>query len=430
MAPIEIKTKTFDGTQEERGWPSSHYDPQRQQSLTDLDNIDLDGGGRSHDQQYQRKRPSLSSSDLLRGEFTESSEPTKTRRRSYNDDLLLYYLNDNHDGGGLNDDSNHSNSNTRRKSLPAAFHTLETTESQPMLDYGKFFHDTSQSTDVTPSVFAPGQLHQGQEFQQHYNIIQSNIIQKQQQEIERLNSMVKTSTPPTSFYSSDDAPPYSDTFPSSSSSSSLQQNNVESNDTNIFVSTFRSMQETLCNLGSTVSTLQDDIVMERITKAFEIVESSARYILSGDSPMAYASLSEALEIIEYLQTRLSGVASGAATMAEYQTLPPLNMQGVGSMNMQGVGSSSNNQSIASSSPTQSHHEKEKTRRKSLGEVGVLRGIDFNMMASDGEEEDEGGEKTTPFPCRRRMDGLQCCQNNTFKMTPRVNTWLVPRIHHH
>ena len=33
-------------------------------------------------------------------------------------------------GGGLNDDSNHSNSNTRRKSLPADFHTLETTESQ------------------------------------------------------------------------------------------------------------------------------------------------------------------------------------------------------------------------------------------------------------------------------------------------------------
>ena len=300
MAPIKIKTKTFDGTQEERGWPSSRYDPQRQRSLTDPDNIDLDGGGRSHDQQYQRKRPSLSSSDLLRGEFTESSEPNKTRRRSYNDDLLLDCLNDNH-GGGLNDDSNHSNSNTRRKSLPADFHTLETTESQPMLDYGKFFHDTSQSTDLTPSVFAPGQLHQGQEFQQHYNIIQNSIIQTQQQEIERLNSMVKTSTPPTTFSSSDDAPPYSDNFPSSSSSSSsLQQNNVE------FVSTLRSMQETLCNLGSTVSTLQDDIAMERITKAFEIVESSARYILSGDSPMAYASLSEAWEIIEYLQTRLSG----------------------------------------------------------------------------------------------------------------------------
>jgi hypothetical protein len=342
MAPIKIKTKTFDGTQEERGWPSSRYDPQRQRSLTDPDNIDLDGGGRSHDQQYQRKRPSLSSSVMLRGEFTESSEPSKTRRRSYNDDLLLDYLNDNH-GGGLNDDSNHSNSNTRRKSLPADFHTLETTESQPMLDYGKFFHDTSQSTDLTPSVYAPGQLHQGQEFQQHYNIIQNNIIQKQQQEIERLNSMVKTSTPPTTFSSSDDAPPYSDNFPSSSSSSSsLQQNNVE------FVSTLRSMQETLCNLGSTVSTLQDDIAMERITKAFEIVESSARYILSGDSPMAYASLSEAWEIIEYLQTRLSGVASGAATMAEYQTLPQLNMQGVGSMNMEGVGSMSNWQDSQSS----------------------------------------------------------------------------------
>jgi hypothetical protein len=32
-------------------------------------------------------------------------------------------------------------------------------------------------------------------------------------------------------------------------------------------------------------------------------------------------------------------------MAEYQTLPPLNMQGVGSMNMQGVGSSSNWQDL-------------------------------------------------------------------------------------
>jgi hypothetical protein len=101
-------------------------------------------------------------------------------------------------------------------------------------------------------------------------------------------------------------------------------------------------------------------------------------------------------------------------MAEYQTLPPLNMQGVGSMNMQGVGSSSNNQSIASSSPTQSHREKEKTRRKSLGEVGVLRGIDFNMMASDGEEEDEGGEKTTPYPCRR----------TTIELLSEENGWLT------
>ena len=148
MAPIEIKTKTFDGTQEEMGWPSYHYHPQRRRSLTDPDNIDLDGGGRSRDDQYQRKRPSLTSQDLLMGEFTESSEPSKIQRRSYNDDLILYYLKDNH-GGGLNDDSKHSNSNTRRKSLPADYHALETLDSQPMLDdYGKFFHDTSQSSYI------------------------------------------------------------------------------------------------------------------------------------------------------------------------------------------------------------------------------------------------------------------------------------------
>ena len=143
-----------------------------------------------------------------------------------------------------------------------------------------------------------------------------------------MNSLIKTTPAPTY-----DAP-YFDTFPSSS----LQQNVPESNDTNIFISTLRSMQETLCNLGSLVSTLQDDIAMERITKAFEVVESSTRYILSGDSVMANASLSEAWEIIEYLQTRLSvplqptmegGGAYGTA-MTEYQTLAPLNMQAVDS----------------------------------------------------------------------------------------------------
>jgi hypothetical protein len=160
MALIEIKTKTFDGTQEESGWLSPLLGPQRSHSFTDKDNFDLDEGGRSRDQQYQRKRPSLISQDLLMGEFTESYEPSMTRCSSYNDDLLLYYLKYNH-GGGLNDDSKHSNSNKRRKSLPADYHALETSDSQPMLDdYGKFFHDTSQSTDLTPSVFAPGQLHQ------------------------------------------------------------------------------------------------------------------------------------------------------------------------------------------------------------------------------------------------------------------------------
>jgi hypothetical protein len=156
----------------------------------------------------------------------------------------------------------------------------------------------------------------------------NDIIQQQQQEIDRLNSLIKTTPAPTY-----DAP-YFDTFPSSS----LQQNVPESNDTNIFISTLRSMQETLCNLGSLVSTSQDDIAMERITKAFEVVKSSTRYMLSGDSAMANARLSEAWEIIEYLQTRLSvpfqptmegGGAYGTA-MTEYQTLAPLNMQAVDS----------------------------------------------------------------------------------------------------
>ena len=156
----------------------------------------------------------------------------------------------------------------------------------------------------------------------------NDIIQQQQQEIDRLNSLIKTTPAPTY-----DAP-YFDTFPSSS----LQQNVPESNDTNIFISTLRSMQETLCNLGSLVSTSQDDIAMERITKAFKVVKSSTRYMLSGDSAMANARLSEAWEIIEYLQTRLSvpfqptmegGCAYGTA-MTEYQTLAPLNMQAVDS----------------------------------------------------------------------------------------------------
>jgi hypothetical protein len=299
MAPIEIKTKTFDGA--EAGWISPLSGPQR--SRSDPDKFDLDGPLATEDPDVSwtksRKRPSLTSTDVLMGmgEFTSSLEPIpierKAQRRSYGDNGDLLCL----DGivtndGGFGDVSSNNNP-IRRRSAPAEF------------DYGKWMtdapsnhdmmnlHEKLQPTDSATAVSASEYdftttSYQGQlkTQQQQYEFIQH----QQAQEITRLTSLLHNThgTSSASFF---------DGIP--------QQPNVDSDSTNLFVSALRSLQATLCSMGSTIKSLRaDDVAIDRITRAFEVTESSSQYILAGDLPMAYSHLSEAWEIIEQLQIRL------------------------------------------------------------------------------------------------------------------------------
>jgi hypothetical protein len=308
MAPIEIKTKTFDGCNtHEAGWISPLSGPQR--SRSGPDKFDLDGPLATEDPDASwtksRKRPSLTSTDVLMGmgEFTSSLEPIpierKAQRRStYGDDGDLLFLDGivTNDDGGFADVSSNNNP-IRRRSAPAEFDygkwMTDAPSNHDMMNLHEKLHEKLQTTDSATAISASDYdftttLHQGQlqTQQQQYEIIQH----QQAQEITRLTNLLHNThgTSSASFFDG-----------------IQQQPNVDSDSTNLFVSALRSIQATLCSMGSTIKSLRaDDVAIERITRAFEVTESSSQYILAGDLPMAYSNLSEAWEIIEQLQIRL------------------------------------------------------------------------------------------------------------------------------